>query len=37
MQMVGALMSKYLTLLDYWPSDEEMEALKAEASYLFSN
>jgi hypothetical protein len=30
--MIGDLISKYLTLLDYWPSDAEMERLRAEGA-----
>jgi hypothetical protein len=30
--LIGDLISNYLTLLDYWPSDAEMERLRAEGA-----
>jgi hypothetical protein len=30
--LIGDLISKYLTLLDYWPDDAEMERLRAEGA-----
>ena len=30
--LIGDLISNYLTLLDYWPDDAEMERLRAEGS-----
>jgi hypothetical protein len=30
--LVGDLISRFLTLLDYWPSDAEMDRLRAEGS-----
>jgi hypothetical protein len=32
--LTGDLISKYLTLLDYWPDDAEMERLRAEGASL---
>jgi hypothetical protein len=30
--LIGDLISRYLTLLDYWPSDAEMDRLRAEGN-----
>jgi hypothetical protein len=32
--LIGDLISNYLTLLDYWPDDAEMERLRAEGASL---